>query len=68
MWISSNMIVLNYSAFDENMRIVMDSFGVPSNTEIPRKNASDKLTTSLSPELEAKVREFYAEDYALKPD
>jgi len=67
MWISNNMIVLSYANFDENMRIVMDSFGVPNNTEIPRKNVSEKLTTSLSSELEARVREYYAEDYILKP-
>jgi hypothetical protein len=45
----------------------MNSFGVPSSTQIPRNNVSEKLTTSLSSELEARVREYYAEDYALQP-
>ena len=66
-WVSNNMIVLNYSNFDTNMRTVMNSFGVPSSTQIPRNNVSEKLTTSLSSELEARVREYYAEDYALQP-
>lgn len=45
----------------------MDSFGVPANTAIPVLNSSESLTTSLSPELEAKVKAYYAEDYQLKP-
>lgn len=66
-WIWPGLNILNYSNFDTNMRTVMNSFGVPSSTQIPRNNVSEKLTTSLSSELEARVREYYAEDYALQP-
>ena len=66
-WIWPGLNILNYSNFDTNTRTVMNSFGVPSSTQIPRNNVSEKLTTSLSSELEARVREYYAEDYALQP-
>ena len=66
-WIQEGLNILDYADFDANMRIVMDSFGVPANTAIPVLNSSESLTTSLSPKLEAKVKAYYAEDYQLKP-
>lgn len=66
-WIQPGLNVLDYANFDTNMRTVMDAFGVPANKEIPVMNTSDKLTTTLTTELEIKVREYYAEDFELKP-
>jgi hypothetical protein len=66
-WIWHGFNTLYYADFDTGMRVVMDSFGVPENTTIPVLNSSESLTTSLSPELEAKVKAYYAEDYQLKP-
>lgn len=61
------LIVLDFANFEENLRRVAIDFGAPADIVIPKLNESRKLTTSLSPELEAAVREHYAEDYALKP-
>ncbi|CAB4124094.1 hypothetical protein UFOVP49_4 [uncultured Caudovirales phage] len=66
-WITKSETVLDFANFDVNMRIVMDSFGVPIDAVIPTRNVSQKITTVLSPELEAAVRAYYAEDYRLKP-
>lgn len=66
-WITPIETVLDFANFDSNMRIVMNSFGVPANTDIPVLNSSEIITTTLSPELEAKVKAYYAEDYNLKP-
>lgn len=53
--------------FEENLRKVAVEFGAPSNIEIPKLNESNKITTSISSELEARIKEYYAEDYSLKP-
>lgn len=61
-------IVLDFANFEENLKRVAIDFGAPSNVIIPRINESDHITTSLSPDLEAAVKQYYAEDYTLKPD
>lgn len=59
--------VLDFAQFDAGIRTIAADFGVPAGTEVPRINESEKLVTALSPELEAAVQAYYAEDYALKP-
>ena len=60
--------IMDFADFENNAKIIISSFGLdPSTTTIPKINESIKLTTSISPELETQVREYYAEDYALKP-
>lgn len=59
-------IVLDFANFEANMRSVAVDFGAAPNVIIPKLNTSNKITTSLSPELEAAVKSHYAEDYALK--
>jgi hypothetical protein len=64
---TDKLFVLEFSNFEENFRKVAVEFGAPSNIEIPKLNESNKITTSISSELEASIREYYAEDYSLKP-
>jgi hypothetical protein len=67
-WITPHekLMVLNFDDFENNMRTVATAFGA-NLSDIPVVNASNKITTSLSAELEASIREYYAEDYILKP-
>jgi hypothetical protein len=61
------LVVLDFDQFDAGVRRIAADFGLPADTPIPVVNESRKLTTTLSPELEAAVRAYYADDYALKP-
>lgn len=61
------LVVLDFAQFESGMRTIAADFGVPVDVPIPKLNESQKLTTALSPELEAAVQAYYAEDYALKP-
>lgn len=64
---SDKLFVLDFANFEQNLRIIGNDFGVPADAIVPKINESIKLTTSLSPELEAQVRAYYAEDYKFKP-
>lgn len=64
---NDKLIVLDFAQFDAGLRRIAADFGAPADTPIPVVNESRKLTTTLSPELEAAVRAYYADDYALKP-
>jgi hypothetical protein len=60
--------VLDFADFENNAKKVISAFGMDADTtSIIKVNESIKLTTSISPELEARVKEYYAEDYSLKP-
>lgn len=59
------LTVLDFANFEQNLKTVAIDFGAPEDIQIPKLNESRKLTTSISAELEAEVREFYAEDYNL---
>jgi hypothetical protein len=60
-----NNPVLRFADFETGLKDLAISFGAPADIQIPRMNESRKLTTTLSPALEAMVRDYYAEDYAL---
>lgn len=59
------LVVLRFSDFEAGLKDLAVSFGAPADIQIPRLNESRRLSTSLSPELEAAVKEYYAEDYNL---
>jgi hypothetical protein len=59
------LVVLRFADFETGLKDLAISFGAPADIQIPRMNESRKLTTTLSPALEAMVRDYYAEDYAL---
>ena len=67
-WITPHekLTVLNFENFENNMRVIATAFGA-NLSDVPIVNASNKITTSLSAEFEATIREYYAEDYILKP-
>jgi hypothetical protein len=67
-WITPHekLTVLDFGDFENNMRTVAAAFGA-NLSDVPVVNASNKVTTSLSAEFEATIREYYAEDYSLKP-
>lgn len=65
---SDKMVILDYANFENNLKLVASDFGIDcANLTVPVLNQSTKFTTSLSPELEARVREYYAEDYNFQP-
>ena len=60
------VIVLDYANFNQNLILVATDFGLTiTSSDIPRINESVKLSQNLSPSLEARVREYYADDYLL---
>ena len=59
------LVVLRFADFETDLKALAISFGAPADIQIPRMNESRKLTTTLSPALEAMVKDHYAEDYAL---
>jgi hypothetical protein len=59
------LVVLRFADLETSLKDLAISFGAPADIQIPRLNESRKLTTMLSPALEAAVRDYYAEDYAL---
>lgn len=63
----NELIIFDFANFEENLRKIAIEFGAPTDIVIPKLNESVHLTTSLSPELEAQVKEYYAEDYLYKP-
>lgn len=66
---SDKMVVLNYANFEANLKRVAADFGVDcGNLVVPVLNKSPPITTSLSANLEAQVRRYYAEDYDVKID
>jgi hypothetical protein len=67
-WITHHekLTIFNFDNFENNMKVIATAFGA-NLSDVPIVNASNKITTSLSAELEARVKEYYAEDYSLKP-
>jgi len=70
-WIDNSnelLTVYNYSNFTESMASIAVEFGANnSSLIIPKLNEGIKLTTTLSTELTKAVKDYYAEDYLLKP-
>lgn len=64
---SDKKIILNFANFETSARTVATAFGSPSDITINRLNEGNRMTTSLSPELEAAVKAHYSEDYDLQP-
>lgn len=62
---TDKLFVLLFSDFTTGLQHLAKEFGAPADIQIPKLNESSKITLSLSPDLEAKVKEFYVEDYAL---
>lgn len=65
---SDKMVILDYANFEHNLKLVASDFGIDcANLIVPVLNKSTQLTTSLSPELEARVQEYYFKDYNFQP-
>jgi hypothetical protein len=67
-WIKPSTItqVLNFDDYENNLRIVAAAFGADISTlEIPSLNESSDTGLEITSSLEAMIREYYAEDYAL---
>jgi hypothetical protein len=62
---AEKLVILPFTNFESSLKTVAIEFGAPADIQIPRINESRKLTAIITSDLEAKVRDYYAEDYEL---